>query len=303
MISLLAISGVFFSLGAYFAGALEIITSTQARHHGAVCVRGDDAQPRRRRNRTGTPVFRKEAAGVDWSGSFVGHYAGGHCVYADAQALTTRASTARRLARKRWALRCSGLMFWRSELASMLLLASWWWRSMSVVKGVRAKCKQRADDRAKENGGSAHDRLTHGLILAAILFVTGFNRSGYPPQSTLFMLIGLEIMINISALAFVVAGATRGPTDGQVMYILAIPKAFAAAEAVLDCAVCCNSIAAVARDTDIDSVSECVDEHACLNHYSAIDWRFVLLAFSARTLVGENLSRPLAWAPLVWRRW
>lgn len=43
------------------------------------------------------------------------------------------------------------------------------------------------------------------------------------------MLIGLEIMINASALAFVVAGSYWGQTDGQVMYILAI--SLAAAEA------------------------------------------------------------------------
>lgn len=42
------------------------------------------------------------------------------------------------------------------------------------------------------------------------------------------MLIGLEIMINASALAFVVAGSYWGQTDGQVMYILAISLAAAA---------------------------------------------------------------------------
>lgn len=48
-------------------------------------------------------------------------------------------------------------------------------------------------------------------------------------RNLLFMLIGLEIMINASALAFVVAGSYWGQTDGQVMYILAI--SLAAAEA------------------------------------------------------------------------
>uniref|UniRef100_A0A914YXT3 Uncharacterized protein n=1 Tax=Panagrolaimus superbus TaxID=310955 RepID=A0A914YXT3_9BILA len=47
-------------------------------HYGAVRVRGDDAQPGRFRNRTGTPVA--ETAGVDWSGNFVGHHAGGDCL-------------------------------------------------------------------------------------------------------------------------------------------------------------------------------------------------------------------------------
>lgn len=52
------------------------------------------------------------------------------------------------------------------------------------------------------------------------------------------MLIGLEIMINASALAFVVAGSYWGQTDGQVMYILAISLAAAKRVSALRC--CCN---------------------------------------------------------------
>jgi len=60
--------------------------------------------------------------------------------------------------------------------------------------------------------------LTHGLILAAILFVLGLTGLVIR-RNLLFMLIGLEIMINASALAFVVAGSYWGQADGQVMYI------------------------------------------------------------------------------------
>ncbi len=49
--------------------------------------------------------------------------------------------------------------------------------------------------------------LQHGLILAAILFVLGLTGLVIR-RNLLFMLIGLEIMINASALAFVVAGTT-----------------------------------------------------------------------------------------------
>ena len=59
--------------------------------------------------------------------------------------------------------------------------------------------------------------LQHGLILAAILFVLGLTGLVIR-RNLLFMLIGLEIMINASALAFVVAGSYWGQTDGQVMY-------------------------------------------------------------------------------------
>lgn len=48
--------------------------------------------------------------------------------------------------------------------------------------------------------------LQHGLILAAVLFVLGLT-SLVIRRNLLFMLIGLEIMINAAALALVVAGA------------------------------------------------------------------------------------------------
>ncbi len=54
--------------------------------------------------------------------------------------------------------------------------------------------------------------LQHGLILAAILFVLGLTGLVIR-RNLLFMLIGLEIMINASALAFVVAGSCfQSPT-------------------------------------------------------------------------------------------
>ena len=62
--------------------------------------------------------------------------------------------------------------------------------------------------------------LTHGLILASVLFVLGLTGLVIR-RNLLFMLISLEIMINAAALAFVVAGSYWGQTDGQIMYILA----------------------------------------------------------------------------------
>ncbi|STM19654.1 NADH dehydrogenase I subunit K [Escherichia coli] len=79
--------------------------------------------------------------------------------------------------------------------------------------------------------------LQHGLILAAILFVLGLTGLVIR-RNLLFMLIGLEIMINASALAFVVAGSYWGQTDGQVMYILAISLARQKRVSALRC--CCN---------------------------------------------------------------
>lgn len=66
--------------------------------------------------------------------------------------------------------------------------------------------------------------LQHGLILVMVLFVLGFTCLVLR-RNLLFMLIGLEIMINSAALAFVVGGSYWGQTDGQIMYILAISLA------------------------------------------------------------------------------
>ncbi|WP_457913508.1 NADH-quinone oxidoreductase subunit NuoK [Candidatus Gillettellia adelgis] len=64
----------------------------------------------------------------------------------------------------------------------------------------------------------------HGLILSIILFILGFT-GVLVRRNLLFILISLEIMINSTALAFIIAGSHWGQTDGQVMYILVISLA------------------------------------------------------------------------------
>ena len=59
--------------------------------------------------------------------------------------------------------------------------------------------------------------LQHGLILAAVLFVLGLT-SLVLRRNLLFMLIGLEIMINAAAPALVVAGSYWGQADGRDVY-------------------------------------------------------------------------------------
>ncbi|MGP1931545.1 MAG: NADH-quinone oxidoreductase subunit NuoK [Arsenophonus sp.] len=76
--------------------------------------------------------------------------------------------------------------------------------------------------------------LQHGLILSAILFVLGLSCL-LIRRNFFFMLIGLEIMINSAALAFVIAGSYWRQVDGQVMYILTI--SLAAAEASIGLAL------------------------------------------------------------------
>lgn len=69
--------------------------------------------------------------------------------------------------------------------------------------------------------------LAHGLLLAAILFALGLL-TVVVRRNVLFILMGIEIMLNAAGLAFVLGGARWGEADGQVLFILIL--AVAAAE-------------------------------------------------------------------------
>ncbi len=68
--------------------------------------------------------------------------------------------------------------------------------------------------------------MSHGLILAGILFTIGLC-GVMVRRNFLFMLMGLEIMMNAAALAFVVAGSRWVDPDGQVMFIFILTLAAA----------------------------------------------------------------------------
>ena len=76
--------------------------------------------------------------------------------------------------------------------------------------------------------------LEHGLALAGVLFCIGLVGL-MVRRNILFILMSLEVMMNATALAFVVAGARWGDADGQVMFILII--SLAAAEAAIGLAI------------------------------------------------------------------
>jgi NADH-quinone oxidoreductase subunit K len=69
--------------------------------------------------------------------------------------------------------------------------------------------------------------MTHGLILAAILFSLGLL-GVLIRRNIMFMLLSVEIMLNAAGLAFVVAGSRWGQADGQIMFLFIL--AMAAAE-------------------------------------------------------------------------
>jgi NADH-quinone oxidoreductase subunit K len=69
--------------------------------------------------------------------------------------------------------------------------------------------------------------VEHGLFLAGILFALGLTGL-LVRRNVLFMLMSIEIMLNATGLAFIVAGSRWGQADGQVMFLFIL--AMAAAE-------------------------------------------------------------------------
>ena len=68
--------------------------------------------------------------------------------------------------------------------------------------------------------------IEHGLILASILFSVGLI-GVLTRRNIVFVLMSLEIMLNASALAFIVAGSRWGQADGQVMFMMILTLAAA----------------------------------------------------------------------------
>ncbi len=68
--------------------------------------------------------------------------------------------------------------------------------------------------------------LEHGLLLAVILFTLGLV-GVLVRRNIIMVLMSIEIMINASALAFVVAGVHWAQPDGQVMFIFILTMAAA----------------------------------------------------------------------------
>lgn len=69
--------------------------------------------------------------------------------------------------------------------------------------------------------------MEHGLLLAAGLFLIGLM-GVLIRRNIIFVLMCVEIMLNSTGLAFVVAGSRWGEADGQVMFIMIL--AMSAAE-------------------------------------------------------------------------
>ena len=94
--------------------------------------------------------------------------------------------------------------------------------------------------------------ITHGLILAGILFALGVIGL-LARRNLLFILMSLEVMVNSAGLAFVVAGSRWGQADGQVMFIFIL--SMAAAEVSVGLALLLQLYRRY-RTLDIDAISQ-----------------------------------------------
>ncbi len=68
--------------------------------------------------------------------------------------------------------------------------------------------------------------MTHGLILAAILFTLGLVGL-LVRRNIIYMLMCIEIMLNAAGLAFIVAAARWNQADGQIMFLIILSTAAA----------------------------------------------------------------------------
>jgi len=94
--------------------------------------------------------------------------------------------------------------------------------------------------------------MEHGLAVAAVLFCLGLVGL-LVRRNILFMLMSLEVMMNATGLAFVVAGSRWQQADGQVMFILVIT--LAAAEAAIGLAILLQLYRRF-NTLDVDAASE-----------------------------------------------
>ena len=68
--------------------------------------------------------------------------------------------------------------------------------------------------------------MEQGLLLAGVLFVLGLT-GVLVRRNIIFVLLSLEVMLNASGLAFIVAGYRWGQPDGQILFLFVLTMAAA----------------------------------------------------------------------------
>lgn len=94
--------------------------------------------------------------------------------------------------------------------------------------------------------------MSHGLLLAAILFALGLTAL-LARRNLIFILISIEVMLNAAGLAFVAAGSRWAQADGQIMFLFILTMA--AAEVSVGLALILQ-LYHQKRTLDADAVSE-----------------------------------------------
>jgi len=94
--------------------------------------------------------------------------------------------------------------------------------------------------------------MTHGLIVAGILFVLGLTGI-LIRRNIIYTLMCIEVMMNAAGLAFVVAGSRWQQADGQIMFLMILT--LAAAETCVGLALVLQLYRRF-KGLDIDAASE-----------------------------------------------
>jgi NADH-quinone oxidoreductase subunit K len=68
--------------------------------------------------------------------------------------------------------------------------------------------------------------MEQGLVLAAVLFTLGLI-GVLVRRNIIFVLLSLEVMLNASGLAFIVAGYRWSQPDGQILFLFVLTMAAA----------------------------------------------------------------------------
>ncbi len=94
--------------------------------------------------------------------------------------------------------------------------------------------------------------MENGLVLASVLFALGLV-GVLVRRNIIFILLSIEIMLNASGLAFVVAGSRWNQPDGQVMFLFILTTA--AAEVAVGLALALR-LAHRFKTLDVDAASK-----------------------------------------------
>ena len=94
--------------------------------------------------------------------------------------------------------------------------------------------------------------MDFGLLLAVVLFAIGLL-GVLVRRNVMLMLMSLEIMLNATGLAFIVAGARWEQADGQIMFLLIVTLAAAEVGVGLGLVL---QIYHRFRTLDVDSINE-----------------------------------------------